>query len=110
MQSWSNVINSTLVSLTGPVLSINVWTHVVQTYSPNNGMYLYVNGLLFNQSNIFTYAASSSSDYIYLGMFSLQTCVRYNVIAIGQYSGLLDEFRLFSREITASEVYALANP
>jgi hypothetical protein len=43
-------------------------------------------------------------------MFPLQTCVGYNVIAIGQYSDLLDEFRLFSREITASEVYALANP
>jgi len=110
IQSWSTVTNSNLVSLTGPVLSINVWTHVVQTYSPNNGMCLYVNGTLFNQSNTFTYAASGSADYIYLGMFPLQACVTFNVIAIGQYYGLLDEFRLFSREITASEVYALANP
>jgi hypothetical protein len=109
IQSWRNV-GSNLVSLTGPVLYTNVWTHVVQTYSPNNGMRLYVNGLLSNQSTSFTYLASSIPDYVYLGSFPLPVCVGTNTIAMGQYYGLLDEFRLFSREITATEVYALANP
>ncbi|CAF4427058.1 unnamed protein product [Adineta steineri] len=30
--------------ITGPVLSINTWTHIATTYSPTNGLRLYVNG------------------------------------------------------------------
>jgi hypothetical protein len=99
-----------LVALTGPVLSINVWTHVVQTYSSTNGMRLYVNGILFSQSQTFTYSASDVPDYLYLGSFPLQTCVTTNVITEGQYYGLLDEFYVFARDLTPAEVYQLANP
>ena len=112
IQSWSSVSFNgySLVSLTGPVLSTSVWTHVVQTYSSTNGMCLYVNGVLLNQSIAFPYAASGSPVYLYLGSFPMSACVPSNVICAGQYYGLLDEFRLFSREISATEVYALANP
>lgn len=110
IQSWRPNNESRLVSLTGPVLSTNVWTHVVQTYSLNNGMCLYVNGLLVNQSNTFSYSASGVPVHIYLGRFPLPTCVSPNTILMGQYSGLLDEFRLYSRELSSTEVYVLANP
>lgn len=110
IQSWSGSYNNNLVALTGPVLSINVWTHVVQTYSSTNGMRLYVNGILFSQSQTFTYSASDVPDYLYLGSFPLQTCVTTNVITEGQYYGLLDEFYVFARDLTPAEVYQLANP
>lgn len=110
IQSWKTVTNSSLVSLTGPVVQVNVWTHVAQTYSPNNGMSLYVNGILSNQSYTYTYSASGAPDYIYLGSYPIPACVRANVIVMGQYYGLLDEFRVYSREITATEAYALAHP
>jgi hypothetical protein len=108
IQSWRTVGGSNLVSLTGPVAPINAWTHVVQTYSPANGMCLYINGSLVNQSSTFTYSASNAPNYIYLGSFPWAVCVGANTIAMGQYYGLLDEFRLYSREITATEVYTLA--
>ena len=104
IQSWQ----PNLTSLTGPATPINAWTHVVQTYSPTNGMRLYVNGSLVNQSSTFTYAASGSSNYIYLGSFPWAVCVGANTISAGQYYGLLDEFRIYSREITATEVYTLS--
>ena len=112
IQSWNTVVTSGsyLASLTGPVLSTNVWTHVVQTYSQANGMRLYVNGVLSNQTTAFTYSASNTPVYLYLGSYPIPACVGFNVISMGQYYGLADELRVFSREITAAEVYALANP
>jgi hypothetical protein len=112
IQSWSSVLFSgyPLVSLTGPILSTNAWTHVAQTYSSNNGMCLYVNGLLINQTTAFPYAASNTPVYLYLGSFPWPSCVSFNVISQGQYYGLVDELRVFSRELTAADVYALANP
>lgn len=110
VQSWSGSYGSYLVALTGPYVSTNVWTHVVQTYSASGGMRLYVNGTLFNQSRIFTYQASGASNYIFLGSFPITACVGTNTISMGQYYGLLDDFHLYARQLTASEVVALANP
>jgi hypothetical protein len=110
IQSWGTVNNTNMVSLTGLVLSINVWTHVVQPYSSSNGMCLYVNGVLFNQSTTFIYTAGNLPGYVYLGSFPWSAYVGSNVIALGQYYGLLHECRLFSREIIAADVYALIPP
>ncbi len=107
VQSWSGALTN-LVSLTGPVLSINVWTHVVQTYSSTNGMRLFINGNLYNQSETFLYLASGQSDYLYIGSYPLSTC-EGNVISQGQYYGHLDEFYLFARDLTPAEIYQLAN-
>jgi hypothetical protein len=112
IQSWDANGGNIPTSLTGPILQTNVWMHVVHTYSSCNGIRLYLNGTLFSQSSPFWYSASGSPNYMYLGSFPLPVCVSpvNNVISMGQYYGLLDEFHLFSREITAAEVYALAQP
>ena len=110
VQSWGSTYNQNLVALTGPLVSTNVWTHVVQTYSPTEGMRLYVNGTLFDQSIVFTYRASTTPNYLFLGSFPVPICVGTNAISIGQYYGLLDEFQLYTREISAEDVYVLANP
>jgi hypothetical protein len=73
-------------------------------------MCLYVNGVLSNQTTAFTYFASNAPVYLYLGSFPVPVCVVSNVISVGQYYGLADELRVFSREISAAEVYALAHP
>ena len=111
IQSWSAVNNGTIVILTGPSIVPNIWTHVVYTYSPANGMSLYLNGLLYGASGAFTYSASNSPNHLYLGSFPLATCAAVSsVISAGQLYGFLDEFYLFSREITAADVSSLANP
>jgi hypothetical protein len=83
-QSWLTITDNNLVSFTGFVLPINIWTHLAQTYSPTDGMCLYINALLSNQSNIFTYTACGAAGYIYLGAFPLQACIEYHVIAMEQ--------------------------
>ena len=111
IQSWSAVNNGTIVILTGPNITPNIWTHIAYTYSPANGMGLYLNGLLYSTSSAFTYSASSSPNYVYLGSFPLATCAAVSsVISTGQFYGFLDEFYHFSREITAVDVSSLANP
>jgi hypothetical protein len=112
IQSWSAAVsNGTIVTLTGPNLMTNLWTHVAYTYSLANGMRLYLNGLLYSTSSAFTYLADNSPAYIYLGGFPLATCgVTSSVLSTAQFYGFMDEFYLFSRELTAADVSNLANP
>jgi Concanavalin A-like lectin/glucanases superfamily len=52
--------------IVGPVLPINVWTHVVVTYSPTNAVRLYINGRYYNSTNVFSYGASGSVNILTL--------------------------------------------
>ena len=111
IQSWSATSGGTIVILTGPTIMTNTWIHVAYTYSSTNGMRLYLNGLLYSTSSAFTYLPSNSPNYIYLGSFPLSTCsAASSVISTDQFYGLMDEFYLFSREISAADVSGLANP
>ena len=47
-----------------------------------------------------TIGGSPSSD---------QTC-GFTIINPGQYSGLMDQFQVYSRELSLNEILALANP
>ncbi|CAF3770483.1 unnamed protein product [Rotaria sp. Silwood1] len=108
INSWSggNVV------LTGPIVSLNSWTHVAATYSSSNGERLYVNGAQYgSSSSTYTFSASSVPMTITLGnsLSGIGYCAT-GTIQMGQYSGSLDEFRVYARELTASEVYSLAHP
>ena len=104
--SWSNAV----MQVMGPVVSANSWTHVVSTYSPNHGLRLYVNGSLYNSSPPFAFVASGVSNYLLVGSPHMGTfcavCGYFN----GQYSGAIDELRVYSRELGADEINILANP
>ena len=98
--------SGTLVSVTGPILSANSWTHVAMTYNRSNGLRLYVNGTLYNSSIPFAYYGSGSPNYLFLGSsLNMTFCSG----ASGQYVGILDEFRVYSRELTAYDVYTLSH-
>ena len=62
--------NEGLITILGPPISTSVWTHIVQTYSQNSGMKLYINGSLFNQSSSITYRSSSSPLIFTIRQFS----------------------------------------
>ena len=100
-----------MVAVQGPVLQAGVWTHIVTSYSMTNGVRLWVNGTLIGSSSTFTYAASNVPDWITVGTTfpAALPCASGN-IAVGQFYGMIDEFSVYSRELTASEVYTLANP
>ncbi|CAF1327744.1 unnamed protein product [Adineta steineri] len=93
----------------GPVLSINVWTHVATTFSTTNGVRLYLNGSLIGSTGAMTYSASGALNTVILGSSRAASCGTNSTVA-GTFYGYLDEFRLYSRELTAAEVTALANP
>lgn len=98
--SWDNVE----ISVAGPILTTNSWTHAAITYSISNGLRLYVNGTLSNSSGPFSYVASELQNYLFLG-----SCLNGTVCAgaAGQFVGAVDEFRLYSRELTNSDIWTL---
>ena len=107
-----NVINpdNSTSSVTSPTLvSINTWTHIVQTFSLTNGSRLYINGILA--------AMASTPTGQPVGPFSIigtsPTGTGYcpsGSINQGQYYGSVDEYRVFRNELTAADVCRLANP
>ena len=103
--SWSGAV----VQVMGPVVPANSWTHVVSTYSPTSGLRLYVNGSLYNSSPPFAFVASGISNYLLIGSPRMgifcPVCGYYD----GQYSGAVDELRVYSRELAADEINVSAN-
>lgn len=104
----ANFWNGVHIGAVGPVIPWNAWTHVGYTYSSTNGIRLYVNGTYFSTSGAFTSAAAGASTYVALGSnYGSNTCSPgYG----GYFNGVLDEFYLYSRELTAAQIAVLANP
>ncbi len=97
-------------SLTNGTLSLNQWTFISMTYSTTNGIRLFVNGSLVSGNVTFNdYSASGNMSTITIG-----TCLQPNAcasnqtrIVLSQFRGEIDELKIFSRELLASEVYQL---
>jgi len=107
INSW----NGNNVPITGPVVPLYTWTHIVATYSSTNGESLYVNGTLWASVGAYSFAAGGVPMTITLGSSLLGTGVcNTGTIQMGQFYGSLDEFYVYARELTASEVSALARP
>lgn len=102
--------NGGLIHVIGPPISSNVWTHIVQTYSPSNCVRLYINGSLYNSSTACDYRSSSTPIMLRLGAVLVhgnETCL--NTTIDGKvYAGFMDEFRVYSRELTLTDVQKLA--
>lgn len=108
------------VSIGGPIMSINTWTHIVLTYSSSNGMALYTNGTLRAYNNGFlsfpsNIYASTSRPYMTVGSptttGSIPIClVASPILSPAPYQGLIDELRIYSRELTITEICSLFNP
>lgn len=100
------------ITLTGPVLSTTTWSHVVQTYSPTNGQRLYINGILSASSVLSTiYTASETPTYLTFGnmLLGVSFCVTPTPV-VAVFQGALDELRVYSRELTSTDVCLLAQP
>lgn len=106
-QNW----NHSVISVIGPILPLEMWTHVVTSYSDTNGIRLWINGTLINSSGQFTYMSSGVPNTITLGssLNGTSTCAA-DPIVMGQFYGMMDELRVYSRELNASDIYTLANP
>jgi hypothetical protein len=106
VNSW----NGNNIALTGPVLPLNSWTHAVATYSPTDGERLYVNGTLTASSSAYNFAAGGMPMTLTLGSSLSGTGVcNTGTIQMGRFYGSLDEFYVFARELSASEIATLVN-
>ena len=114
---WSsaNTVNGQLVtqlygwpSVVGPFLPLNTWTHVAFTFSPTRGNSQYVNGLLIGATG------ALSSSNVWNGILWLQIghnfCWSSQYIPCAGFQGSVDELYVYNRELSASEISALANP
>lgn len=102
--------SSGMVQVTGPVLVVGQWVHIVETYSQTNGLRLYVNGVLYGQSSPFVYASSGVPMTITLGSYLNGGNCDHSGIQSGYYRGQIDEFYIYSRELSQADVTTLANP
>jgi hypothetical protein len=102
---------STLIVLAGNTVTLNSWTYVVITYSTTNGLRLYVNGVLINSSSsTFTFISSASPNTITLGNglngASSTYCPQGSIMS-AQYTGYIDSFNLYSRELSTTDITSL---
>ncbi|CAF2488976.1 unnamed protein product [Rotaria sp. Silwood2] len=107
-QNWNG---GSAVPVVGPVSPLGVWIHVATSYDSTNGIRLWLNGTLIGSTGSFSYSPSSAPNTVTLGnSLSRQSSCVTGSISKGQFYEKMDELRIYSRELTATEVDALANP
>ncbi len=83
-----------LVSTPAHPVKINEWTHVSATYNNSTNKFsIYINGIL-DTNTILAAAPPSNSDSLFIGISGGTT----------PFKGLLDEVRIWNRELSATEV------
>ena len=107
IQSW----NGSAVSVVGPSIPIDTWTHIVHTWSSTNGLRLYVNGVLDASTVMPNFSASRLTTMsIFLGTSAYGTKCATTGIVMGSYEGAIDEFYVYNRELSGAEICPLAQP
>ncbi|CAF1314535.1 unnamed protein product [Didymodactylos carnosus] len=111
---------SAVSSLTssGTAIVANQWTHIALTYAYQNGVRLYVNGLLvaFTTSGSVWFSQYNVPAYVTLGNTSplgvaVTGCTDNSTFHTpGPFQGSIDEFRIYGRELNVNEICVLANP
>ena len=106
-QSW----NSGSVNITGPPAVLNAWSHIAVTYESTSGLRLWINGSQYGvATDAFSFTAANTTVTLTLGssIDGTHICASGG-INDGQYVGYMDEFRLYSRELSASDILDLSN-
>ena len=95
-------------TIVGPFLPLNTWSHVAFTFSTTRGNTQYVNGVLIGSTGAMGFS------YPWTGMLWLNLgynfCWSSQYIPCNGYQGSVDELYVYNRELSASEIWTLANP
>ena len=105
---------TTLIVAPGPILPVgsSAWISVVQTWSPSNGLRLYVNNTLTSSISTSGFLGSETTpNYLTLGgcLNGCGVCPSGQIASPGPFAGGLDDFRVYLRELTAIDVCTLAS-
>lgn len=102
--SWGG----SLTSLVGPTIPKDRWTHIFASYSKTNGGSLYINGTFYANEPSFFYGGIPSKMHLFVGVSLCNGYGATHQYVNGLYEGFVDEFRLYSRELTSHEIRDLA--
>ncbi|CAF3368880.1 unnamed protein product [Rotaria sp. Silwood1] len=94
--------------ITGPFISALQWAHIVYTYSFTNGQIMYINGVQYAATGSMSFSSSGIIDWLTIG-HNIIGCTPSPIYG-GAFFGIIDEFYVFRRELSATDVYSLANP
>jgi Concanavalin A-like lectin/glucanases superfamily len=98
------------VGVLGPSLPMpSDWSHIVQTWSVMNGLRLYVNGVLItSRASAVSHSTSGRSNFVTLADSRNGSLTWAPSVLLNRTLGALncdrDDFRVYSRELTASDV------
>jgi hypothetical protein len=107
----AQIYSGSIISVVAPSVSLptSIWSHVVQTWSSTNGLRLYINNVLVaSLTSATTYSASGSPMFLTLA----NTLNGASFCYMGQlnssaYKGDMDDFRVYSRELSAGDICTL---
>jgi hypothetical protein len=110
----------TVVGAQGPVIPANTWTHVAAVYSTTNAVRLFINGQFVTSStNTASLSLQDTNNLLYItlgnnspsGSLPSSSCLSGTIpVSSGSFTGAIDEFRLYNRELDMQEICVLANP
>lgn len=80
------------------LLENNTWYNITTTYKPNEGMFIYVNGILTDSYNYSVYPEPVSSPNNTIGALHESS---------GLWHGYIDDVRIYNRVLTESEILSL---
>ena len=92
----------------GPFITVNTWIHISWTFSLTNGYILYINGARYGGTGYYSYGGTTGViTWLQVG-YAFSCSSAY--IANSAFQGSIDEIYAHNRELSATEVAALANP
>ncbi|CAF4007294.1 unnamed protein product [Rotaria sp. Silwood1] len=96
------------VSLLAAPITLNVWSHIVQTWSSATGLRLYVNNVMVSSlptaNSFLPYRQSPLYVTLGNGLPASASCRQGMLNSTIPYTGAIDDFRVYSRELTASDI------
>ena len=113
---WTYTANSAQIvaqgyawpTIYGPFVTLNTWVHISWTFSLANGYTLYVNGARYGTTGYYSYGGTTYViTWLQIG-YNFGCSSAY--ISNAAFQGSIDEIYAHNRELTATEIAALANP
>jgi hypothetical protein len=103
--------SATVVTAVGSILPVSSsWIPVVQTWSSANGLKLYVSNALVSSVAASTFLVSGTTpNYLMLGncLSGCSGCSRGSIGTPGPFTGAIDDWRIYNRELTSTDVCTL---
>ncbi|CAF1334941.1 unnamed protein product [Rotaria sp. Silwood1] len=108
----AQMLNGIIRYVIGPSIPLApTWTHIVETWGPVNGLRLYIDNVLVASTTSManSYTASTVPNYVTLGnsLSGASICNGGLLGSMSPFNGDMDEFRIYSRELTADDICTL---